>query len=551
MPDQKAHLHTCPGGLVLPGNKSVSTALPIVGPVIPARLTLPLQQHIGGPSNLLVSPGESVKKGQPLSIASEYISAPVHAPTSGTVVDIGNYPVPHPSGMQAQCVILETDGRDERFQPHHGTEHYSQLEPYNLRGRIREAGIVGLGGAGFPTPVKLNPGPGREIDLLIINGIECEPYITCDDMLMREAADEIIGGLQIIRHALQVRECIIALEDNKPEAITAIENAIETSDNQHIRVSAIPAVYPSGGERQLIRILTGLEVPTQGLPSDIGIICHNVATIAAVYRAIVEHEPLISRIVTITGAGVVQPRNIRALIGTPISELVEQCDGYTEGVERLIMGGPMMGFALPSDHLPVIKTTNCLIAATRDEMPPPRPAIACIRCGECARACPASLLPQQLYWYAKNSDFDKAQDYKLFDCIECGCCAYVCPSHIPLVQYYRYAKTEIWALEQEREKSERARRRHDFRLKRLEQIKQERAQRLQHKKDALKKTVRKDEDPRKAAIQAALERVHAKKISSGDVAKNVDNLTNEQSKMIDEVDRRRSKKQDSPRETRH
>jgi electron transport complex protein RnfC len=541
MDNRYQHLWGFHGGLSLAGHKAESTHHRVRKAGIPPLLTLPLHQHIGESAVLLVEVGEKVRKGQPLATANGYVSSPVHAPSSGTVVDIGEHRVAHPSGLAAPCLVIETDGRDEWLQRPAPVEDFTRLEPYRLRSRIREAGIVGMGGAGFPAAVKLNPGRDRAIKLLILNGVECEPYISCDDMLMRERPQEVLEGARILSHVLQVRECVIAIEDNKPEAIMAIRQTLERPGhpNPNLHVVEVPTRYPSGGERQLIRILTGREVPSQGLPADIGIVCHNVATSAAVYRAIVHHEPMLSRIITVTGDGIREPANIEALIGTPVSALAEQCGGYRDEVERVIIGGPMMGFTLGSDTVPVVKTTNCILAVTRRTMPEPLPAQPCIRCGECADVCPANLLPQQLYWYAHARDFDAIQDYSLFDCIECGCCAFVCPSKIPLVHYYRYAKTEIWAQELERQKSDIARRRHESRIQRLERIKQERSQRMAQKKRVLARDSAAVEDPKKAAIEAALARVKAKKAGGGATPRNVENLTEEQQEKIRQVDARR------------
>lgn len=441
------------GGLRLDANKSPSLRAPLRRARIPERLFVPLSQHIGEIADPLVAVGDSVLKGQPIARSYSYISAPVHAPTSGSVIDIGAYPIPHPSGLKADCIVIEADGEDRAAPSGLRMDDVFAADPADIRQRVRDAGIVGLGGAGFPTSVKLNPGPGRDVELLVINAAECEPYISCDEALMCARTQEVIDGVRIMRHALHARQAVIGIEDNMPNAIACLRNGLDEAGAADIRVIAIPTIYPAGGEKQLIYTLTGEEVPSQGLPIDLGIVCHNVGTAAAVGRALVQGEPLISRVVTVTGAGVRQPANLVTRIGTPIAELIEQCGGYSDKVTRLLMGGPMMGISLPSDALPVIKTTNCILAASQQEAPQALSAHPCIRCGKCAEVCPASLLPQQLYWYAHARNFDKAQDYKLFDCIECGCCAQVCPSHIPLVQYYRFAKTEIWNQERERDKS--------------------------------------------------------------------------------------------------
>ncbi len=508
------HFH---GGLHLPEHKETTRDRESRPLPLPQRLVLSLHQHIGEDAEPVVRVGERVWKGQLIARAPSYVSAPLHAPTSGTVTDIGEHPLPHPSGLPGPCIVIEPDGEDawwpERPQ---GTRDYLELDPAEIRQRVRDAGIVGLGGAAFPTAVKLNPPAAHPVDTLVINGAECEPYITCDDRLMRERAREVLEGARIIRHALGVERVLVGIEDNKPEAFEALRHELHGESRGGIELIRVPTIYPTGGEKQLIKVLTGREVPSNGLPSDIGVVCQNVGTAAAVYRAIVHGEPLISRLVTVTGHGVAEPGNVEALIGTPIAHLVAHSGGYTEHAERLVMGGPMMGFALHTDELPIIKGTNCILVAREEEVVDPVEPMPCIRCGRCTAACPVDLLPQQLYWYAHARDFDHIQDYNLFDCIECGCCAYVCPSHLPLVHYYRYAKTEIWAQEREKEKADRARRRHEFRLERLEREKREKAERMAKKKAELAKKLKdKEKGGGQDAIQAALERVRQKKAAQG------------------------------------
>ena len=545
MTEHSNQLSTFYGGLKLNGNKTMSITSPISQANIPAKIIIPLHQHIGDSGELLIKVGDKVLKGQPLTQSVSYVSAPVHASTSGTITDITEHKIPHPSGLSALCVIIETDGKDEWIDLH-PVENYQQLDATDLRNLIRHAGIVGLGGAAFPTAVKLNPGPTHKIETVIFNGAECEPYITCDDMLMRERADEIISGIQISLHTLNTDNGIIAVESNKSEAIGALKQAIKKSNVTNVKVTSIPTLYPTGGEKQLIKVITGNEVPSNGLPADIGVIVQNVGSMAAIHQAVHFGKPLISRIVTITGKGVKKPQNLEALIGTPMSDLISQCGGYKENADHLVMGGPMMGFTLSTDQLPIIKGCNCLLVESSDEQQTQHRAMPCIRCGECARVCPAALLPQQLYWYASSKNFDKVQDYHLFDCIECGCCAYVCPSQIPLVQYYRYAKTEIWNLERDRQKSDHARIRHEFRQTRQEKEKQEREERLRKKKEMLAKKKQEDsgstdKDPKKSAIEAALARVKEKKEQAGIKPKNIENLTEAQQKLIEETDSRRQK----------
>ncbi|UCC57489.1 MAG: electron transport complex subunit RsxC [Gammaproteobacteria bacterium] len=546
MPGHSPDLHSFHGGLRLPGNRERTSAVPIRQAGIPPMLVLPLLQHIGEVAECLVTPGERVLKGQMIAAPRGDVSAPVHASSSGTVVAIEPRPYPHPSGLPAPAIIIETDGKDEWLDSEHGLANYHEIEAARLLDHIRQSGIVGLGGAGFPTQVKLGSSVYHNIELLVINGAECEPYLSCDNRLMQERAAEILEGVRILQHLLKPDNCIIALENHMGAAREAMQVAVDNTADRAINLVSVPDIYPSGGERQLIRILTGKEVPSQGFPADIGILCQNVGTATAIYQAVVHNRPLVSRIVTVTGAGVKQPCNLEALIGTPFLDMITACGGYADRVDRLLMGGPMMGFAVNTDNVPVIKTTNCILAVTRDEMPPPPPEQPCIRCSKCTDVCPADLLPQQLFWHARSGNLDAAQDYNLFDCIECGCCAYVCPSHIPLVQYYRHSKAEIWTRDRQKQASDIARRRHDARKARLERIKQERAERLARKKQQLGSSEDTAENTRKAAIQAALERVRRKKAQTEIAPKNVDNLTAEQQQRIHEVDERRQQSGKDP-----
>ncbi len=526
------------GGIHPPQHKQASTQQPIASAEIPKHLVLPLHQHIGESAESCVAVGEHVLKGQPIASPQGYISAPIHASSSGTVVAIEERPIPHPSGMSAPCIVIETDGED-RWIEHRPEAPYQEIEASHLRNLIRSAGIVGLGGAGFPSYIKLNPA-GKVIDTLILNGVECEPYITCDDMLMRENPQDILAGARIMQHALQAKQVLVAVEDNKPIAYEAMQAA--TANDTDIEIVQVPTLYPQGGEKQLIKVLTGKECPSDGLPLEIGIVVHNVATAAAVHHAIDQGKPLISRIVTVTGDGVRQPRNLDALFGTPMQALLDQCGGLTDNIDRIVVGGPMMGYAMHSTDIPLVKTSNCILAATKENVTPPSHVMPCIRCGDCATVCPVNLLPQQLHWYSRAKEFDKTQEYDLFDCIECGCCAYVCPSNIPLIHYFRYAKTEIWAQEREKEKADLARQRHDFRQARIDREKAEKAARLAKKKAALAKkptTDKKDTD-KQDAIKAAMERAKAKKEQQAVAAKNTDALTEAQQKQIDDADTRRA-----------
>ena len=463
------------GGLKTVRHKTESNRETILPGSVPERLVVPLRQHVGAIAKPLVQAGDRVLKGQMIGQPDGYVSAAVHAPTSGRVVAVDQQPVPHPSGLPDWCVTIESDGQDRWIE--RTPVDYQRMHPSDLRNFVRNAGVVGLGGAVFPSAVKMNlSGHCERLEQLILNGAECEPWMTCDDLIMRERAVEIVAGIHILAHLLQPREVLIGIEDDKPEAIAAMNAACSGTGYQ---VRPVPTRYPSGGAKQLTKLLTNKEAPVNGRSTDIGVQCFNVATAYTLHRAVAHGEPVISRIVTVTGH-IAQPRNIDALLGSSFADLIARCGGYREGVERLIMGGPMMGFAMHSDGVPVTKATNCILAVGADALVEP-PVMPCIRCGDCVEVCPANLLPQQLYWHARAKEFDKIQDYHLFSCIECGCCSYVCPSHIPLVQYYRYAKNEIWALEKEKQRAELARRRHQARMERLDREQREREAKLRQK----------------------------------------------------------------------
>lgn len=452
------------GGIHPPEHKQQSTATAIQQASLPERLIIPMLQHIGEEAIPVVTIGDNVLKGQKIGEVRAFVSAPIHASTSGTVVDIGFYPVDHPSEMNALCVVIAPDGRDE-WAAHTGLRDYQLAEPQTLLAMNREAGIAGMGGAGFPTASKLTLKDAIQVDTVVVNAMECEPYITADDMLMRERATEIIEGANIVKYLLKAQRVIVGIEDNKPQAIQAMSNAAQ--HQPHIEVLATKTKYPSGDARQTVYILTGREVPAEGRTTDVGVFCLNVGTAAAIYRAIVHGEPSISRITTVTGLGVKQPANYDVRIGTPARHVLQLAAADFQRINRLIMGGSMMGYTLPDADIPIVKTTNCLIAATPKDFPSPPPEMACIRCGDCASVCPVVLLPQQLLWFSKAEEFEKAKLHNLDDCIECGACAYVCPSHIPLVQYFRYAKGTIAELTAEAEKAERARERFENRKQRI------------------------------------------------------------------------------------
>ena len=527
------------GGVHPPFHKDDSNKLPIISAGIPAQLVLPLRQHIGIDAEALVAVGDNVYKGQIIAEANHHgLSANIHASSSGKVSAIEERSLPHASGLTGLCIIIDTDGKDDwgkcKLAPY---PDYQSTDISKLLERVQEAGIVGLGGAVFPTVVKLSSSSKKPIKTLIINAAECEPYITCDDRLMRERSAEIIAGIKIIQHMVKPEECLIGIEDNKPEAIKIMRKACEGESS--IEVVAIPTIYPSGGEKQLIEILTGKEVPAGSLPMNIGILGQNVGTVYSIYQAVVEGIPLISRLVTVTGNGVQKPQNFEVLNGTLIRYLVEQAGGYTKMADHLIMGGPMMGFALQDDNIPVVKATNCTLFVSTTVLNEANSAFSrqatlpCIRCGKCMEACPVNLLPQQMYWHIRAKDFERVESHNLKDCIECGACSFVCPSHIPLVDYYRFAKAEIHDQAESQKKADQARQRHEFLEFRKERDKREREEKraahkaaLQKKKEAAAKakaeagdangdaTADKNIAPKEGktdVIKAAMERAKAKK----------------------------------------
>lgn len=453
-----------PGGIHPQENKLQSLGHGIETPPLPRELIVPLQQHIGARAEPCVAVGDKVLKGQLIAEASGFVSCPLHAPTSGTVTAIGPAAYPHASGLEEWAIRIEADGED-RWCELDPISDFRALEPAALLDIIRAAGISGLGGAGFPTAVKLKARPEQKIHTLIINGTECEPYITADDSAMRYRAEQIVSGIEVLMHILRPEQVLIGIEDNKPEAIEAMRAAV---GERPMQVVVFPTKYPSGGEKQLIQILTGKEVPSGGLPADLGMVCQNVGTLLAIHDAVVLGQPLIKRITTLTGDALSHPTNVEVLIGTPIRDLLTFAGLQPEKLYRLVMGGPMMGFTLQSMDAPIVKTTNCLLAGSKAELPPPPPAQPCIRCGLCAEACPASLLPQQLHFFALGKDYDQLKRQNLFDCIECGACSYVCPSSIPLVQYYRAAKSEIRALDLQQHKADHSRQRFEHRQERLQ-----------------------------------------------------------------------------------
>ena len=458
---QAAKIFSFHGGIHPAENKAQSLQLPLGRPSLPSELILPLGQHIGQSSRPLVKIGDKVLKGETIAINNGFLSSFLHAPTSGTITAIEERLIAHPSGLSDLCIIITPDGHDTwtTLEPLH---HWQDISKTDVLAYLSEMGIIGMGGAGFPTQVKLQGAYKNPLTHFIINAAECEPYITADDMLIREKTLELVLGIEILQHLVQADHVVIGIEDNKPTAIAALQ-AVLGKRNSKIQIAVVPTKYPSGGEKQLIQLLTGKEVPSGQYPADIGILCQNVGTCVAVHDAITFGKPLISRFTTLTGDALKAPQNVEVLLGTPVAHLLDYAESEPKKLNRLIMGGPMMGYTLNSAAVPIVKTSNCILAASKKELPPPAPEQACIRCGMCEQACPASLLPQQLLWFSKSQEFEKAEHHNLFDCIECGACSYVCPSSIPLVQYYRHTKSSIREAREATVKSDLAKQRFEAR----------------------------------------------------------------------------------------
>lgn len=427
------------GGVHPDGFKELSSQKTIMQVPIPEQLFIPLRQHAGSDAVPIVRPGEQVFKGQLIASAGSGLSVAIHAPTSGVIRSIEPVVAAHPSGMESNAIILDTDGKDTPCQQLPLSDPF-QLPPELLSEKIADAGIVGMGGASFPAAVKILAASNHSIETILINGGECEPYLTADDLLMRERADKIVLGARLIRYIASGKKIAIAIEDNKQEAIAAMREASKGFD--YVDVVVVPSLYPMGSAKQMIQVVTGREVPAGGRSSDVGVLMHNVATAYAIAQCLTEGQPLISRIVTISGGAITDPRNVEALIGTPVGHLIKSCGGTTRVPSRLLLGGPMMGHIISSDKVPVIKGVAGVLALNENEISTSGSS-PCIRCSRCVSACPMGLVPLEMANHARQQDFEGAIDYGLSDCILCGSCAYVCPSHIPLVHYFQFAKGKL------------------------------------------------------------------------------------------------------------
>ncbi|MFV1957002.1 MAG: electron transport complex subunit RsxC [bacterium] len=396
-----------------------------------------LSQHIGAPAEPIVSAGDKVLKYQEIARSTGFISASLHAPTSGTVKAIE--PSPHPSGRLIPAIVIESDGEDREFDISTNSDPDLKKGPEAWKEMVRNAGIVGMGGAAFPTHVKLSPPDDKPIELMIANGIECEPYLTADHRLMLENPELVVAGLRLTMEMVGAKKAIIGVEANKPDAI---ETFLSLDLPPDIEVAELPCMYPQGAEKQLIYALLGKEVPAGGLPMDVGVVVQNVGTLAAIYDAVTKGKPLVERIMTLGGSVPAGPGNYLARIGMPLSDVVEQTGGMRGPAARIVSGGPMMGEALSSLESPVLKGTGGLLIFGAGEMRPLKQR-ACVRCGACIKVCPSALLPHKLGTMVEWSVFGELEGFHINDCIECGCCAYVCPSDRNLVQYIRHGKAEI------------------------------------------------------------------------------------------------------------
>jgi electron transport complex protein RnfC len=467
------------GGVHPEGRKDMSAERRIRHVPLPKKLFVPLQQHIGAPATPVVKVGEQVLKGQLIAAAQGNVSSAIHAPTSGLVVALGDYAAPHPSGLPVPTITIESDGAEQWVATEAVADPFA-LAPEDIAARVAAAGIVGLGGATFPAALKLNLSRNSGVQTLIMNGGECEPYLTCDDRIMRERAVQIVEGIRLIATAVAAKEVLVGIEDNKPEAIAAMQ---EAAQGTAVKIVVMPSMYPMGSEKQIIQVLTGKEIPAGGRPADIGVLVHNVATAYAVQQAVRFGRPLLSRIVTVSGGAIKTACNVEALVGTPVRELIEFADGYAQPAARLVLGGPMMGQQFSNTDIPVVKGTSGVLALMTSEIGQSEPS-PCIRCSTCVRACPVGLLPLEMAAHIRVSDLSGAVDLGLKDCIACGSCSYVCPAHIPLVHYFNYAKGDLAGQERAKLKQEATKKLADARNERIARIERERAEAMAKRKAA-------------------------------------------------------------------
>ncbi|MBC2851055.1 electron transport complex subunit RsxC [Cetobacterium sp. 8H] len=424
------------GGVHPPENKIQTENQAIETLKAPKMVYISLLQHIGVPLTPCVKVGDRVLKGQTIADSEAFLSVPVHATVSGTVKKIENLPFPLMGNVQT--IVIENDDQEE-WASLRKVENWKEASKEDLLSIIREKGIVGLGGAAFPTHIKLNPPSDTKIDALLLNGAECEPYLNSDNRVMIEEPEKVVEGIKIMKHILKVETVVIGIEDNKKEAIEVMKKACEGTG---IEVMPLKTMYPQGGEKSLIKAILNKEVPSGKLPSAVGVVVNNTTTAAAIYDAVVNGLPLLDKVVTITGKAISEPKNLRAVIGTPISDLLENCGYKEEEAEKIVMGGPMMGMAQFTLEVPVIKGTSGLLALTKEETNYCKPK-ACIGCGKCVDACPMSLEPIMYARLAAFSQWEEMANYHLMDCIECGSCSYICPSNRPLTEAIKIGKAKL------------------------------------------------------------------------------------------------------------
>ncbi|WP_444994103.1 electron transport complex subunit RsxC [Aliikangiella sp. IMCC44359] len=509
------------GGIHPQEFKTLSNDRPIEKVNLPQQLIIPIQQSIGDSGKIIVSVGDKISSGQLLVDNNEVFGANIHSPLCGEITAIKPQYIGHPSGMKQLAISLKVDSKTiTNFKAPSPQPDWKNSSAEDLLKQIKASGIVGLGGATFPTSVKLSATP---INTLIVNAMECEPYITCDDRLLREQPENIILGAQIAAKIVNAKSIIFAIEDNKTEAINVLSKAIKQLSSKtstvKITIKVAPTKYPSGGEKQTIELITGKQLPAGQLPASMGILIQNVATLHAVYQAIIYEKPLIDRLVTLTGNLIQKAGNYWIPFGMTINDIMSQFNIDTSRCERVIIGGPLMGQSVNDFNVPITKATNCLIFNSKDVdeklwLTQSTQHQECIRCSECEKVCPVELLPQQLYWFSQSDQWENLENQGLFDCIECGACAYVCPSEIPLVQYYRYGKSVIRTNKNKQMLSEKAKQRFEFREMRLARAKAERALKHQRAAEARKKSANEETgniSNKKAAINEALERVKQKK----------------------------------------
>lgn len=437
-------LKTFPIGGIHPEENKITSAVSIKKMPVPKSVSVPIAQHIGIPAEIIVERKQKVEKGEIIAKSGGFVSSNIHAPVAGTVTKLDK--IVDSSGYKTQCIVIRTDAKNpenfEEEEPELKTE--ISIGKSEILKRISDYGIVGLGGATFPSHVKLSVNNDQKIECLIVNGVECEPFLTADHRLMLEKSEEIIVGIKILMHALNIPKTIIGIENNKKDAIQAFKKIIKKEDS--IQVAALQVKYPQGGEKQLIKAILNKEVPKNGLPIHVGVVVHNVGTIYAIYKAVQHNEPLIERVITVTGKHLEKPSNFWVKIGTPIKDLIHEVGGIPEGTRKIVNGGPMMGKALKSTEVPVTKGTSGILVISEDEASR-KEAENCIRCSECVFVCPMGLEPYLLMNLSEKGLYERAKKEDINTCIECGSCSYVCPSHRPLLDYIRFGKNIVRKLE--------------------------------------------------------------------------------------------------------